>query len=230
MAPVTPRRSPDHAHLIRVRRRSSSPAPTAVALVLHGGRSMSDAPVRAFQVAVLRLRPLARAVARAHPEFAVYRLQLAERGWNGTGASAIRDARWALAALRAAHPEVPIVLVGHSMGARTCFRVAGDPNIAGAVGLAPWLPADEPIRQLAGVPIRILHGTSDRVVPESSTRPWLARLTAAGLAVDRTLLTGTGHAMLHRWREWNSQTASAVARFAVSPETGGAARSASTAR
>lgn len=201
--------SSDHAHLIPVRR--SSGTPDAVALVVHGGRSLSQAEVRGLQVAVLRLRPIASAIARADRNVAVYRLQLAVRGWNGTGASALRDGRWALAELRALHPGLPIVLVGHSMGARTSFRLAGDPDVIGVVGLAPWLPADEPIQQLTGVPVHIIHGTGDRIVPEKTTRPYLARLRSSGVHLEQIVLSGTGHGMLRRWREWNLLAADAVA-------------------
>jgi alpha-beta hydrolase superfamily lysophospholipase len=171
---------------------------------------MSSAPVRAWQFAVLRLRPIARAIARHDPALAVYRLQLAGRGWNGAGADAVRDARWALEKIRAAHPGLPIVLVGHSMGARTCLRVAGDPDVAGIVGLAAWLPPDEPIRQLARRPVRLIHGTRDRMVPEASTRPFVARALHAGIDLDQVVLEDTGHAMLSRWNDWNELAGEAV--------------------
>jgi alpha-beta hydrolase superfamily lysophospholipase len=179
-------------------------------LVVHGGRSISKAPVRAWHGAVLRLRPIARAIARRDRGLAVYRLQLAGRGWNGAGVDAIRDARWALESLRIRHPGVPIVLIGHSMGARTCMRIAGDPDVAGVVGLASWLPPDEPIRQLAGRPVRLIHGTRDRMVPEASTRPFVARALHAGVDLDQVILEDTGHAMLSRWNDWNELAAEAV--------------------
>lgn len=165
-------------------------------------------------MAVLRLRPIAAAIARNNPAVAVYRAQLAVRGWNGTGASAVRDLRWAVGQLRSLHPGLPIVLVGHSMGARTCFRIADELGVVGVVGLAPWLPADEPIRQFAGVPVAVIHGTRDRIIPADTTLPYLTRLTRSGVAVNRTVLAGTGHAMLRRWRDWNALTAAAVGRFA----------------
>ena len=175
---------------------------------------MSQATVRASQVAVLRLRSVASAVARTDG-VAVYRLQLAIRGWNGTGAAAMRDARWALAELRTRHPGLPIVLVGHSMGGRMSFRLGGDPDVIGVVGLAPWLPPDEPIKQLTRTKVSVIHGSRDRTISERSTRPFLARLAATGVAVDHTELTGTGHAMLRRWRVWHALTAAAVTSIRV---------------
>ncbi len=204
------RRSPDNARLTATRIPAATGTTTAVCLVVHGGKSLSTEPVSAVSGPVLRMRPIAWALARRLPSVAVYRLQLAVRGWNGTGSTAIRDARWALDQLRAQHPGAPIVLVGHSMGARTCLRVAGDPAVAGVVGLASWLPPDEPVNHIRGVPVRLVHGDSDRVVSEASTRPLVARMTAAGIDVRRTLLAGTGHAMLRHWRRWNSEIVAAV--------------------
>ncbi len=205
------RTSPDHAHLIGMRSVRACPGGvTAVCLVMHGGRSQSQAEVFAGQLAVLRMRPIARAVATARPDLAVYRLQLAVRGWNGTGFTAVRDARWAVHTLRERHPDRPVVLVGHSMGARTALRIADEPGVVGVVGLAAWLPPDEPLAQLRDVGVRLVHGDRDRIVPEPSTRPLLARMLTAGVDVRRTVLTGTGHGMVRDWRRWNAATVAAV--------------------
>ncbi len=204
------RLSPADAHLIAVHEPTN---PAGIALVIHGGRSMSNARVRPWQFAVLRLRPIAAAIGRIHPELAVFRLQLATRGWNAAGVAPIAAARWAMGELRAQYHGVPIVLVGHSMGARTSLRVADDPDVVGVVGLAPWLPPDEPITQLAGVPLRLIHGARDRIIPEPTTRPYLARVVDAGIEVDSSLLPGTGHAMLRRAADWNRLTADGVAAF-----------------
>lgn len=200
--------SPDRA---RLRATRDPERPTAVCLVVHGGRSVSDAAVAGSQFAVLRMRPIARVLSRRLSGVGVYRLQLAVRGWNGTGAGPTRDARWAVAALRERHPGVPVVLIGHSMGARTCLRIADEPGVVGVVGLAAWLPADEPLAQLRGIPVRLVHGDRDRIVPEPSTRPFVTRLTAAGIDLRRTVLTGTGHGMIRRWRRWNAETVAGVA-------------------
>lgn len=205
------RTSPDHAHLIGMRSTPACPGPmTAVCLVVHGGRSVSQAEVFAGQLAVLRMRPVACAVARARPDVAVYRLQLAVRGWNGTGFAAVRDARWAVRTLRERHPGLPIVVVGHSMGARIALRIADEPAVVGVVGLAAWLPPDEPLAQLRNVGVRLVHGDRDRIVAEPTTRTFLARMLTAGVDVRRTVLTGTGHAMLRDRRRWDAETVTAV--------------------
>src|SRR5450755_4454970 len=86
----------------------------AVALVLHGGREVSVAPVTAHQFAVLRMVPIARhlASAGAPAGLGVWRLRYRYRGWNA-GADPVADVRWAVQQLRAQHRDVPVVLVGH---------------------------------------------------------------------------------------------------------------------
>lgn len=205
------RTSPDRARLYATTAGARQPIPpTAVCLVLHGGRSVSQMPVAAGQFAVLRMRPIARVLSRRLPTVAVHRLQLAVRGWNGNGATATRDARWAVGELRALHPGVPIVLVGHSMGARTALRIADEPDVVGVLGLAPWLPPDEPLTQLRGVGVRLVHGDRDRIVPEPSTRAFVARLSDAGVDLRRTVLSGAGHGMIWRWRRWNAEAVAGV--------------------
>lgn len=186
-------------------------APTGVALVIHGGSVRNLKSVRPLQVAVLRLRPVARSIARTSPDVAVYRLQLTVRGWNGNGRSAIADGRWALAEIARLHPGLPVVLVGHSMGGRIAMRLSGDPAVVGVVGLAPWLEDGEPLFAPTGLPVRIIHGTGDRIVPEQDTREFIARAIAAGVRIDKTVIAGTAHGMLRKWRRWHRLTAEAVA-------------------
>ena len=57
----------------------------AIALVLHGGRVNGMGPVRAHQLAVLRMRPFGAALRSAGSPFglAVAALRYSVRGWNG---------------------------------------------------------------------------------------------------------------------------------------------------
>jgi alpha-beta hydrolase superfamily lysophospholipase len=199
------------------------PIPTAAVLVFHGGSATSTKQVSAVSPAVLRLIPVAHAVAAQQKTAAVYRLRFAVRGWNGSsksagGADVLRDARWALDQIAAAHPGLPIVVVGHSLGGRVAMHVAGmtvgpggSSTVVGAVGLAPWVDPADPVGLLNGVPLSIVQGTRDRIVPEPSTRPWLAKATAAGARVESTLIEGAGHAMLRYYRRWHQLTADGVA-------------------
>jgi len=189
-------------------------ASSAVVLVLHGGRELSRDPVRARQLAVLRMLPIARRIARdGRGQVAVARLRNALRGWNDPDDPApVRDAEWALHRLAERFPGLPIGLVGHSMGGRTALRVAGHPQVRGIVGLAPWLPAGEPVGQLAGSRVLLVHGTLDRVTSPADTAAFADRSETAGAAVSLVSVAGEGHAMLRRAGLWHALTA----RFVLS--------------
>ena len=184
----------------------------ALVIVVHGGKANSMEPVRPWRSAVLRLRPVARRIAHdtTSPRAAVYRLQLAIRGWNGTGSSALADLYWALATLQSSHPDRPVVLVGHSMGARTVLHLAGQEKVCGVVVLAPWVETADPVSQLAGVRVTAIQGTQDRITPEPASRAFVARAEAAGAQWEQVLLTGTGHGMVSRAKTWHRLTAEAV--------------------
>lgn len=180
-------------------------------LVLHGGSEQSALPVPWWSLAVLRLRPVARAVARRNPTAEVYRLRFAGQGWNGSGDAPIRDARWALGELAAEHGPLPTVLVGHSMGARTALRLAEQQPVAGVVALAPWITWDDPVAGLAGVRLVVVQGDDDQTTPEPPTRPWFDAAAEAGAVVSRTVIGGAGHAMVRQWRRWHRLAAEGVA-------------------
>ncbi|MET3804546.1 putative esterase [Nakamurella sp. UYEF19] len=206
--------------------RSGAGGESAVAvLVLHGGSADSFAPTQWRNLAVVRLWPVARVIARKREKSAVYRLRFAIKGWNGDGSSALRDTRWALAQLRERHPGVPITVVGHSLGGRVAAHVGGDPGVAGIVMLAGWTPSNDPAAQLAGVPVVTIQGGRDRVIPEPTTRPWMARATHAGAHVQRTLLPWAGHTMLRRFWVWHRLSAEGVATILGSAAFDSAARS-----
>ena len=137
----------------------------AVVLVLHGGQERSTVPATRWYPAYWRMVPFARDLRRAGrgAGVAVWLMCNRYRGWNQPELDPVADARWALEAIRRAHPGVPVVLVGHSMGGRVALRVADDPAIAGVCVLAPWTPAGEPVAQLADRTVLIAHGDRDRI-------------------------------------------------------------------
>ena len=63
---------------------------------------------------------------------------------------------------------------------------------------------------LDGVPLAVIQGTRDRIVPERSTRAWLARAERAGADLQSVLIDGGGHAMLRYFRRWHRLAADGV--------------------
>lgn len=186
----------------------------AVVLVMHGGKVASDEGARWSQPSVARMEPFAESIWRdGHTRgVAVWSLLFARRGWNDVGAP-LEDARWALAQIRERYGDVPVVLLGHSLGGRTAVRVAGDESVIGVVGLAPWLPAEEPGAQLAGRALTIIHGTADVWVPITLSRAFVARHGTVPRRLEFTPVHGSGHTMLLRAGRWHALAADAVARM-----------------
>src|SRR5580704_5522667 len=92
----------------------------AVMLVLPGGQATSVKPASTRQLTALRMRPFAVGIHRAGRDagLAVWLVRYRYRGWNGQQASPLADISWALDEARRRHGDVPVVLLGHSMGGR----------------------------------------------------------------------------------------------------------------
>jgi pimeloyl-ACP methyl ester carboxylesterase len=173
-------------------------------VVVHGGQSLSTEPTTAIQLPVLRMIPVARAVRRAlrGSSVVVGRPRLWLRGWNGADASPVHDLNTVLDDIGQRHGPVPVVLIGHSMGARAALRVAGHPLVAAVAGLAPWLPPGEPVAQLAGRRILLAHGNADHVTSPEET--WAYADRARGIGPVATIEVRQGdHALLRRARLWH---------------------------
>lgn len=179
--------------------------PRTVLLALHGGRPVSRAPVRGTHPTYRRMFPLARAGHR--PDVAVWVLRNRVRGWNEPALDAVGDARRAIEVIRGSHRGARIALLGHSMGGRVALRLAGEPDVVGVCALAPWTTGDDPVEQLTGRVVRIVHGDRDRTTPPETSLAYARRARAAGATVSRHVISGSGHAMLRRAREWNAQVA-----------------------
>ncbi|WP_216311751.1 alpha/beta hydrolase [Streptomyces nanshensis] len=178
--------------------------PSAVVLVLHGGRSEGLAAPPSWNLPDLRMRPFLRSLVRATADgrVLVCRLGYRCRGWNGVRADAARDAEWALGELRRTVGELPMVLVGHSMGGRAALRVGGDRCVRGVVALAPWCPPGEETAQLSGRRVVILHGDRDRVTDPAASREFAFRARRDGADARFVTVPGGDHAMLRRAAEW----------------------------
>lgn len=197
----------DKALAPRLRIRPAQGHTLGVALVLHGGKARSMRPASRRQLSAVRMTPFARALERAGSSqgLAVWTLQYRDRGWNDTG-SQVDDARWALDQIEAEHPVVPVYLVGHSLGGRTALAAAGHASVRAVMALAPWLPGDEPIEQLKGVPVLIAHGTRDKWVDPRGSLKFAIRAQRGGMDVKRVEVAGVGHAMLRRISLWHGLT------------------------
>lgn len=201
-------RSATGARMFRIGRKVPGDAPAIVVLVIHGGPEHGTSRGHRWLPQVLRCRLLARAVVRRWPTrrvggVVVHLLQNAWTGWDGDGRDAIAAARWALEVLGDRYPGVPIGILGHSMGARVGVRVADDGNVVGVVGLAPWLPAGDPVGPLATRRLCVIQGTRDRELPMSTTTALLSRAGAAGIRVRRRQVRAGGHAMVLRMGTWS---------------------------
>ncbi len=191
---------------------SGDGAPTVGAvLTLHGGRVKGRRPVGRLDLPMLRMHAIASA---AHDDLAargvvIWSLRYAVQGWNGTTASPVADAQWALARI-AATDDVPVALLGHSMGGRTAMRVAGEANVAGVVALAPWFPPGEPLGEVAGRRLVIAHGTRDHTTDPRASRRYADDAERAGAHVRFVDVPGEGHALLRRAAWWNRFAAESV--------------------
>jgi dienelactone hydrolase len=182
-----------------------------VVVVTHGGRPVSTAPTSAVQPAVLRMIPVAAAIRRACPggSVVVSRPRFRVQGWNGDQASPLGDLGEHLDELRGQFGPVPVVLVGHSMGARAALRAAGHPLVVAVAGLAPWLPPGEPVDQLAGRSILLAHGTADVVTSPAETWAYADRVRALA-RVAEVEIRGGDHPMIRRAALWHALAATFV--------------------
>ena len=201
----------------------------AVVLLLHGGTPDSFAPVRAFDHAVLRLFPFGRSVVRAGGgRIAVATLRYAVRGWNGEQESPLPDARWALDQIDERFGDLPMGLVGHSMGGRVALRVADHVAVHGGgvssvAALAPWLPPGESISAIDHQTLLLAHGTADRVTDPAHTSELAEKLAADGVDVELVRFPGARHSMLFPARPWHDLVAAFMVRTLLAPAQDGPA-------
>jgi len=189
--------------------RALGPEPTAVSgvvLLLPGGAEESarrPSPV----LATASVRALGRRLARAGRDegLATHVVHYRYRGWNGSEAHLARDATWAADEVVRRYGDVSICLAGVDMGGRAALRAGGHEAVNSVLAMGPWLPEEdvaaspEPVKQLVGRRVLIVHGTNDGVCdPELSFR-LAARAKKANRDVCRFEVHSDGHG-LHQYR------------------------------
>lgn len=179
--------------LDQLRRRDPDRQTRGLVLLLHGGHESSDAPVRDGLISQGwgQTTSIQRGIweRAAMHGLSTWALRHSVLGWNddaGGDPAPVPEARRALEVSRDAFGGVPIVLVGHSMGGRTAVRVADDRSVVGVVGLAPWLPKEEPAHNLAQKHLRVAHAKLDHLCGLATMKDFLqeAEGVAAGVEVE----------------------------------------------
>ncbi|RKT18976.1 hypothetical protein BX285_3416 [Streptomyces sp. 1114.5] len=178
-----------------------------VALLLPGGFIRSHSGP--LKVAERGLRDLAVELTdRGRPHgTAVHLLRYRYSGWNGADADTAVDTRWALDELARRYGDVPVVLIGNSLGGRAAFWCAGHPSVVGVAGIAPWLPSGDAVDQLAGRRVLIVHGTGDHSAA-NATQSLEYGLRAREVVPDlaRYEAPGANHYLLREARDISALT------------------------
>jgi dienelactone hydrolase len=169
------------------------------------------------------MRPFARDLAAAGGDhgLAVWSLQNRVRGWNGDERAPVADARWALAQVQTRHGDVPVVIVGHSMGGRSAVHVAGASNVVAVAALAPWLPRGEPFEQVAGRAVLVVHGQLDTTTSPRGSLEWARQAATVTERIWRVEVRRERHAMLWRaalWHRLATQFTAAALGWAPLPD------------
>lgn len=196
---------PDAGRSPRLEQRPALGETRGIALFCHGGTVAGIEPPRERALSVVRMRGVEQFVHRSTADRGIATALLRYRvaGWNGEAADAFHDVRWAIDRLRTQYgTDVPIVLVGHSMGGRAALRAGGEPSVTAVCALAPWTPPGEPVMHLGGQTVVILHGLGDRWVPARLSADFAVRARRAHARVARFTIVG-GHGMVRRSAHWH---------------------------
>jgi len=172
--------------------------------MLHGGKERGHEGVDGRSLSWRRTAVMQRDIARTAQEAGVgtWLLRFAHRGWNG-GADRVADARSALDRVRAELGDLPVCLLGHSMGGRTAVHVADDSSVRGVVALAPWLPPGEGVEALRGKVLFAAHGSRDRITSPEASRDYVRRAATVARVAEFRDMGPLGHYLLRGRREWN---------------------------
>ncbi|MFE9658827.1 alpha/beta hydrolase [Streptomyces sp. NPDC005955] len=190
---------------------------SGVVLVLPGGEETSER--RPSRLTVGSARGLGRHLARRGRSkgLVTHVVRYRARGWNGPQALLASDAQWAADEAVRRYGDVPVCLAGVGMGGRAALRAGGHPAVHSVLALAPWLPEEggaeppEPVKQLAGRRVMIVHGTKDvRNDPELSFR-----LAARAKKANRDICRFEVHADGHGLRQYQDEVRALSVNFVL---------------
>ncbi|MFB7054631.1 alpha/beta hydrolase [Streptomyces vinaceus] len=174
-----------------------------VVLLLPGGSRLSPGPVR----------PLARALVRAGGADGL----VTHTVLHARGACREDDARWAADEVVRRYGDVPVCLAGYDAGGRAALRAAGHEAVNSVLALAPSLgevagsDSPEPVKQLSGRQVLIVHGTNDaHSDPEASFR-----LAAQAKKANRSTCRFEVHSDGHRLREHQAEVVALSVDFVL---------------
>ncbi|MCX4691404.1 alpha/beta hydrolase [Streptomyces sp. NBC_01408] len=160
---------------------------SGVVLLLPGASRFPPGPVR----------PLARALARAGGAQGLVTHAVV----HGGDAPREEQAAWAAAEAVRRYGDVPVCLAGYGAGGRAALRAAGHEAVNSVLAMAPCLTeaagdgSPEPVKQLSGRQVLIVHGTNDaRSDPEESFR-LAARAKKANRSTCRFEVHSDGHGL-----------------------------------
>ena len=215
--------APDGTHRARLLDTRVPSSPEGVVLVLHGGANRPDDPmVRPTQLSVLRMIPVARRIARAgRGRLAVLRLLNSARGWDAER-TPVADVQWALGLVRERFGDLPVGLVGHSLGGRAALLAGNEPSVRSVVALNPWVYAtDSPSWPVAGCSSCTAPRTGS---PTRPGREAVVHRMARSTDVEYVEVAGGKHAMLHHGAEFERAAAEFITETLLDtrPRPGGA--------
>ncbi len=196
--------------------------PAGAVLVLHGGASRREhMMVSPTQLSVLRMIPIAKRIARASDgKLAVFRLLNSRRGWD-THHTPVQDASWALDQIAARQgAELPVCVVGHSLGGRAAILASARRQVRGAIALAPYVYETDVPGEFHGQRIVIAHGSKDRIASPSRALA-LARRLSERTPTTFVLVDGAKHAMLRRHEAFSSLAADFATATLLKRDPGG---------
>ena len=188
--------------------------PAGVVIVMHGGAPRRRAMVSRRQLSVLRMVQIARRIARAAAgRLAVFRMLNSSRNWDGEQ-TPVDDAERAIEQVGDLYGEdVPVCLVGHSLGGRAAvFAAARRPEVRSVIALAPWFAAEDDPGGLGNRAVLFVHGSRDRIASPDRAIAVADRIRRTS-PVRFVMVENGGHAMVRHHAlfsaaaaEWTLQT------------------------